>query len=392
MRWSSAYSTASSAARALAEASTRARAALGGVEPNVAFVFFTGYAPDETDRVAALIPSETGAAAAIGAVGAGVVGGGREIERAPATSVVFGTPPPDSFRTFHLPAASIPDADAGPSAWTSRVDLDRDATSGFVLFGDATSDAASAVVAGLDYAYPSAPKIGGLFGGGATAGLAKFFCDGRAAKDGVVGVAFDARVAFEAIVAKGARPFGSTGVVTRADRRFVRDVDRLPAFDFVRSQLATLDLDDQRRPLGAVCVGIDSDPFRDVETPDDEFLVRDFLGADEASGAVAVSDELHAGRRIRMHLRDAAAGAADLRARLRARSVGAARPDVALMFSCRARGAAFFGESGHDSRVFRELIGDVPIGGVFCSGEIGPVGGRTHLHGYSTCFACLREA
>ena len=39
--------------------------------------------------------------------------------------------------------------------------------------------------------------------------------------------------------------------------------------------------------------------------------------------------------------------------------------------------------------MFRRELADVPLGGFFCNGEIGPVGGTTHLHGYTSAFAVL---
>ena len=33
-----------------------------------------------------------------------------------------------------------------------------------------------------------------------------------------------------------------------------------------------------------------------------------------------------------------------------------------------------------------------PLGGFFCNGEIGPVGGRAYLHGYTASVALFREA
>jgi small ligand-binding sensory domain FIST len=42
-----------------------------------------------------------------------------------------------------------------------------------------------------------------------------------------------------------------------------------------------------------------------------------------------------------------------------------------------------FGAPHHDAEAIREELGDVPAAGLFCNGEIGPVGGRSFLHGFT---------
>ena len=76
-------------------------------------------------------------------------------------------------------------------------------------------------------------------------------------------------------------------------------------------------------------------------------------------------------------------------------------PEGALIFSCLGRGQNLYQEIGHDTRVFHEVVGEVPLAGFFCNGEIGPVGASmrgvaadrtrqaTHLHTFTTVFAVI---
>jgi small ligand-binding sensory domain FIST len=392
MKWGSATSVRPSAADAVAEAADRARAALGGREADLAFVFLAGHASEQEASAAARLPDLVRARDVVGCAAGGVVGGGREIERRRAVGVTLAALPPGGYRVFHAAEAALPDDDAPPEAWERLVGLPAAEVSGFVLLAAAHGDALNRLMDGLDFAYPDAPKIGGLESGNRAPGRGRLFCGGRFEPAGVVGVAFSRSVRFVAAVAQGARPFGAVGTVTRSDGHFVREIDRAPALDYFRTQLATLDDTDQRRPLGAVCVGLEADPFRGGEPAAGEYLIRQLFGAEEASGAVALGDEVRAGRRVRLHLRDAAAGEDDLRSVLRARLAPEAPFAGALLFSCVGRGAAFFGESDHDSRVFREVAGDAPLGGFFCDGEIGPVGPRTYVHAYTSTFAAFAPA
>ena len=122
-----------------------------------------------------------------------------------------------------------------------------------------------------------------------------------------------------------------------------------------------------------------------------ELLVRNLVGADQVSGAVAVGAELQPAMVARFVLRDAHAAEEELRRMLsrRRRAVGG-RPAGALLFTCTGRGAGLFGHPDHDTGLFEEQLGPAPLGGFFCAGEIGPVGGRTYLHGYTSAFALFR--
>lgn len=70
----------------------------------------------------------------------------------------------------------------------------------------------------------------------------------------------------------------------------------------------------------------------------------------------------------------------------------ARRVSGALLFSCLGRGVRLYGRADHDTDVFRDRGGDIPPGGFFRNGEIGPVGDATHLHGFTSAFGTFRAA
>ena len=51
------------------------------------------------------------------------------------------------------------------------------------------------------------------------------------------------------------------------------------------------------------------------------------------------------------------------------------------------RGASMFGIPDHDAIAIAEELGDAPAAGFFAAGEIGPVGGRSFLHGFTATIA-----
>jgi small ligand-binding sensory domain FIST len=128
-----------------------------------------------------------------------------------------------------------------------------------------------------------------------------------------------------------------------------------------------------------------------VEHRPDELLVRNLLGVEPRRKALAVGAELSPYQVLQFVLRDKQAATDDLKRVLDASQARQSGPVAgALLFSCTGRGHLLFGEADHDSRAFLEAFGPTPLGGFFCSGEVGPVGGRTYLHAYTSAFALFR--
>ena len=65
--------------------------------------------------------------------------------------------------------------------------------------------------------------------------------------------------------------------------------------------------------------------------------------------------------------------------------------DGALLFTCNGRGERFFGEPDHDAAIVSEALGTRALAGMFCAGELGPVGGHNFLHGYTASLALFTE-
>ena len=119
-----------------------------------------------------------------------------------------------------------------------------------------------------------------------------------------------------------------------------------------------------------------------------DFLVRNLVGADQKAGAIAIGDLVQEGQTVQFQLRDARSASDDLHVLLAAdRSRHRNPPLGALLFSCCGRGEGLFGQAHHDSTVVQERMGHIPVAGFFAQGEIGPVGERNFLHGYTASVA-----
>jgi small ligand-binding sensory domain FIST len=55
--------------------------------------------------------------------------------------------------------------------------------------------------------------------------------------------------------------------------------------------------------------------------------------------------------------------------------------------SCNGRGQNLFGRPHHDAKSVQEKFGPMGLAGFFCNGEIGPIGEKNFLHGYTASLA-----
>jgi small ligand-binding sensory domain FIST len=159
----------------------------------------------------------------------------------------------------------------------------------------------------------------------------------------------------------------------------------------LQETVAELSEGDRQLAQHSLFLGLVNDEFFKQEVGPGDYLIRNILGGDPQTGAIAIGDRLRPGQRVQWHLRDARASAEDLKAVLRRyRQAQPQAPTAAVLFSCLGRGEGLYQEPNHDSRVFGAEIGTIPLGGFFCNGEIGPVGTTTFLHGYTSAFGLLR--
>jgi len=62
----------------------------------------------------------------------------------------------------------------------------------------------------------------------------------------------------------------------------------------------------------------------------------------------------------------------------------------ALVFTCNGRGVRLFGEPDHDAQIISDVVGPA-VSGMFCAGEVGPIGTRSFLHGFTASIALFSD-
>jgi small ligand-binding sensory domain FIST len=231
------------------------------------------------------------------------------------------------------------------------------------------------------------PVVGGLASGGTRRGEHRLFLDGEWYVDGLVGVAVGG-VEVATAVSQGCAPVGPEMVVTDAgDGGVVYELAGRPAVARLEEVIEGLDPPVRRLAATGLLAGLVIDENR-PEYRRGDYLVRGILGGDTDTGAILVGERVRTGQTLRLHVRDARSAGDDLREALReVRSRMVNEPAGALLFTCNGRGASMFGEADHDANVLGDELHEAPVAGLFCNGEIGPVGGRTFLHGFTATMA-----
>ena len=391
MKWTTTISRKTSFEAAVLECAEGVARTLGNGPISLALAFVTPHFADFYPRLYTLVNRYVEPKVLLGCSGGGVIGGGEEVERAPAVTLIAARLPDVKITPFHV-SGPLPDLDGPPEAWERLAGVRAQDEPQFVLLADPFSVRTEALLAGLDYAFPNSPKIGGLASGATSPGLNALFLDDELTNEGAVGVALCGNVAIDTVVAQGCRPVGELMTVTSCDGNFLYELDGNPALEVLQGLLATLEERDRHLASRALFIGVLMDEFREEPRVGD-FLIRNLIGFDPHRGALAVGENLQEGMRVRLHLRDADTSAEDLHAMLT--SYEKTLPNTqdlsgALLFSCLGRGESLYGLPNFDTNVFREHLGEVPVGGFFCNGEIGPVGGTTFLHGYTSSFGLFR--
>jgi len=372
--------------RALADCCGQVRAGLAEQKPDLAIGFVSPHFVLEYERVPKLVKKALGARAFIGCSAGGLIGGGQEVERQPAVSITAAVLPGVDTSPFHCDDDDLPDPDDPPDTWEKLVKVKQAEEPCFILLPDPFSIRVDNLVQGLDFAFPKAIKVGGLASGANRPGLNALFLNDSTYHSGAVGLSLAGNVLVETVVAQGCRPIGYAMRVTRCKSNFLYELDGEPAVNVLHDLLVGMPKHDQELARNSLFLGVVMDEFKTDFKPGD-FLIRNILGVEPNSGALVVGEVLRNERTVQFHLRDAATSADDLRLCLKHYcDAHGQRAAGALLFSCLGRGEHLYGRANHDSECFREYMGETPLGGFFCNGEIGPVGGTTFLHGYTSSF------
>ncbi|MFN8506386.1 MAG: FIST N-terminal domain-containing protein [Dehalococcoidia bacterium] len=323
----------------------------------------------------------------LGCSGQAVIGTGREMEGVPALSVLSLRLPGAMLRAFHITQEFLALAEA-PEAWHEALGLRPEAVNAWVILADPFTFDSEALLARLSSAYPGVPLVGGMASSAGVGQHTQLFLGSEVHHSGALLLAIGGAWGVRPVVSQGAAPIGETWTITEADRNIVRAIGGRPPLEVLVDTLRALPPDVQQRASRNLLVGLAMDEYRD-EFRRGDFLIRNLLGADQASGIVAIGDVPRVGQTLQFQVRDGNAADEELREMLIEARAGldAREPAGGLLFACNGRGMGLFGSANHDAQAIEREFAGLPVAGFFCNGEIGPVGGRNYLHGFTASIA-----
>ncbi len=391
MNWISAVSDISDYNKAISEISLDIKQKLNGKKADLVILFVSSHHSINYEKIASLFSEKINTKCIIGCSAAGVIGNGHEVERRAGIAACAAYLPNVEITPFHIQQNELPNEDANPNEWFNITGLRPDNCKAMMILPDPFTIRSDNLIAGLDYAFPETTKIGALASGGGQPGSNALFINNKSYTYGAVGVGFSGDLSVETIVAQGCRPIGEPMIVTDADINVINKIGDKTPLEILGEIFEKSSIREKRLIRRSLQIGIIMDRFSSVN--DEEFLIRNILGADEEDGSIAIGEMINEGQIIQFYIRDAKTADEDLKIILEkyADKFEDNKLESALLFSCLGRGQYLYGAPNHDTNLFANIVGDIPITGFFSNGEIGSIGDQTFLHGYTSSFALFKS-
>lgn len=383
----SALSTNPHSQDALQEAATTARESLGGAA-DLAIVFLSPHHAPAAQEIAAAACELLGTSNLLGCTGEAIAGVAREVEEEPALSLWVARLPGACLTPMHLDFERTPEGGA-LQGWPDSLVGDWPQESFLILLGEPFSFPADFLLERMNEDRPRIPVIGGMASGGTQPGENCLLLGPAMHSEGAVAIHVSGPVRLKTVVSQGCRPIGRPFVVTKAERSIIYELGGKPAMAQLREIFDTLPTREQRLVQRALHVGRVISEYRDRFEQGD-FLVRNVVGIDANSGAIAIGDYIRPGQTVQFHIRDEEAADAELQQLLaQARKGSITPPAGALLFTCNGRGTRMFSQPNHDADAVSNAFGRIPLAGFFAQGELGPIGQQNFIHGFTASIGLI---
>jgi small ligand-binding sensory domain FIST len=354
--------------------------------PSFGILFASPHFHDSPEALLRAVTEQTGPIPLIGCLAETVIGGAREVESEPAVSLWLAgdAGPVETFSMDFVRTAS------GGAYGGYRFEPERPGI--HLMICDPFTFPADHLLAHLNANVPGTLVMGGLASGGIGMRQSQLFLDGRVLSEGAVG-AYLPQAEIHPLVSQGCRPIGDPFTVTAAEGNLIQELGGRSPVERLQELAAALTDRDRDLLTQGLQVGIVMNEYQ-AELHQGDFLIRGVIGADPENGAIAVGDDVGVGQTLQFHIRDADSADGDLQRTLEqeAAALGGHRPAGALLFTCNGRGSRLFPGPDHDAGLLAKVLGDIPVAGFFCAGELGPVGGQNYLHAFTASIALFPEA
>jgi len=316
-----------------------------------------------------------------------LIAGDREIEEGAGISLGLYSLPGATLKAVHFSQEQL-EAAENPEDWVQETGVQPSECNGWLTFVDPFNIDSEGWLRSWSEAYPSAPVLGGLAAGDFSERSTQVYLNGEVFDEGGVAVAVGGDVELASVISQGCTPIGETWTLTHVNQNIIQQIGNRPAYEVLAETVQGLSDEEQKAARGNLLIGLVVNEYlEDFHRGD--FLIRNLLGADSQSGAIAVGALPRPGQTIQFQRRDAEAANEDMSELLTRASKQLADKTVlgACLCSCNGRGLGLFGQPNHDATMVQERLGPMGLAGFFCSGEIGPIGKRNFLHGFTASLA-----
>ena len=315
-----------------------------------------------------------------------IVGEQEVEENAGLTLGIYALPGAD-LKAFHFKQEQVEEAN-GPGYWRLETGLEPGETNGWLAFIDPFHLDSETWLRSWNEAYAPLPVMGGLASGEPNEQSTQLYLNGDIFEQGGVAISFGGEVKLAGVTSQGCTPIGETWTLTKVEQNIIHEIGNRPAYQVLAETFNGLPEEEQKSARGNLFIGLVVNEYLD-EFHRGDFLIRNLLGADPKSGSIAVGALPRLGQTIQFQRRSAAAATEDMNELLTRtrRNLGDATVYGGCLCSCNGRGQNLFGRPNHDAQMVQQRLGPMGLAGFFCNGEIGPVGEKNFLHGYTASLA-----
>ena len=314
----------------------------------------------------------------IGSTGESIVCDATEIETSPAISLWCASLPETQIASMRLTFERTPDGGTF-IGWPESLGREWDEDAVMILVGEPFSFPADGLLSRLEEDRPGLPVVGGMASGFQMPGENRIIVGQEVYNNGAAVVVLQGGVKTKTVVSQGCRPIGERFVITAAEQNMITSLGGKPALEVLKNLYEELPTNEQRAMQNGFHIGRVVSEYQD-EYQIGDFLIRNVVGIDPEQKAVVVADYLRVGQTVQFHIRDHESASLELNQLLSQLETPCA---AALLFTCNGRGTRMFEVESHDAATLSEHLGSIPVTGIFAQGELGPVGGKNFLHGFT---------
>jgi small ligand-binding sensory domain FIST len=319
----------------------------------------------------------------VGCSSQALIMGGEELEQNPGITVGLYALPGAQLEAHHFTQEQVEEAN-GPGYWPMETGIESGNTNGWLVFIDPFHLDSESWLRGWNEAYAPLPVMGGLASGDFNEQRTQVYLNGDVFEEGGVALSVGGAVKLASVISQGCTPIGETWTLTKVDENIIHEIGNRPAYEVLAETFSQLTPNEQKVARGNLFIGLVVNEYlEDFHRGD--FLIRNLLGADPNSGSIAVGAFPRLGQTVQFQRRSAAAAMEDMHELLE-RARNQLKGEIiygACLCSCNGRGENLFGRPNHDAKSVQDQFGPIGLAGFFCNGEIGPVGERSFLHGFT---------